>query len=288
MEYTMIIKPAHLKKEFDEACRGEIFKRGLTTGFPDLDENIKLAKSYLTIITGYPGSGKSEWLDAVLLNMTLLHNWKIMYFSPENHPVEQHMAKLAEKYIGCGVSQFTTTNRDESFEYLTEHFTWTYPEDPTLDIILSNAFEVYQETGLDALVIDPWNALTSKRDTQLIHEDLGRRLTKTIKFARDNDILVCVVAHPSKPLKDKQGNIGMPNLYDISDGAMWRNKADYGIVCHRQDMSKNELIISVQKIKQKWMGKLGMKVLQYDWRSGRFKCDSEEDFYLPTEITPPF
>ncbi len=284
----MIIHPEERISQFDKVCNGEIFKQGYSTGFDVLDPHIKLAKSYLAIITGFPGSGKSEWLDAALLNTTLLHNWKIVYYSPENHPVEQHMAKLAEKYIGTQATRFTKSNKEKAIKYLQEHFTWTYPENPTLETILDHTIKIKESKGVDVLVIDPWNALTNDRGGALTHEDLGRRLTKTIKFARDNQILVCVVAHPSKPQKDKEGNIGMPNLYDISDGAMWRNKADYGVICHRPDMTKNELIISIQKIKQKWMGTLGMQQLDYDWISGRFKCQHEEIFTLPKDSNLPF
>jgi len=285
----MIIHPNERLNQFDKVCNGEIFKQGFSLGFDSLDYHIKFAKSYLAIITGYPGSGKSEWLDAVLLNMSILHKWKVLYYSPENHPVEQHMAKLAEKLIGKAAIKFTNFNKENAIEHLQEYFTWTYPDNPTLESILDNALAVKEEKGVDVVVIDPWNALTNDRGGALTHEDLGKRLTKAIKFARDNNILVCVVAHPSKPQKEKDGSFAMPTLYDISDGAMWRNKADYGIICHRPDMGKNELIVSIQKVKQKWQGKLGMATLDYDYISGRFKSQSSEDFTMPNEEPPlPF
>lgn len=284
----MVIRPSQRLKEFDEVCSGEIFKRGLSTGFLDLDEYIKLAKSYLTIVTGFPGSGKSEIVDAILVNMSLMYGWKTLFFSPENHPVEQHMSKLAEKFIGKQSIHFTKEERNNAISFLDSYCTWIYPEHPTLDIIIKSAIEHKTKYGLDVLVIDPWNALDHERGGRMMHEDLGFRLSQLLKVGRDHDILVIVVAHPKVPQKDKNGCFPMPNLYDISDGAMWRNKADYGIVVHRPDMSKNELLVSIQKIKQKWMGKVGASNLQYDWRSGRFKCTSANGFYLPNEISPPF
>jgi twinkle protein len=55
-----------------------------------------------TVVTGWPGSGKSEWLDALLVNLTK-SGWKFAIFSPENQPTELHIAKLLEKIAGKAV-----------------------------------------------------------------------------------------------------------------------------------------------------------------------------------------
>lgn len=44
----------------------------------------------LTIITGVPNSGKSEWIDALLTNLTHLHGWSFALCSMEKkvtHPL---------------------------------------------------------------------------------------------------------------------------------------------------------------------------------------------------------
>lgn len=285
----MIVDPSTRMKLFDKVCTGELKKKALTTGYMDLDDHLLLAKGYLMILTGYPGSGKSEWLDAILLNMSIMHDWKVMYFSPENHPVEQHMLKLAEKICNKKGEYFDKEDKRKSFDMICKNFTWFDPENPTLVSILDSAKSVQNDKGLDVLVIDPWNAVDHERkERAMLHENLGYSLSKILKFGRDRDILTVIVAHPTKPMKDKDGNIGMPNLYDISDGAMWRNKADYGIVVHRPDMGKNQMLVSIQKIKQKHMGKLGMLLFDYDFMSGRFKGVKESDFFLPNEMTAPF
>lgn len=264
-------------------------RKGLSTGYTDLDKLIRLAKGYLMVITGIPGMGKSEWLDAVLVNMSLEHGWKTLFYSPENHPIEMHMGKLAEKFIGKSILKFTETENDTAMEYLDNYFLWTDPEVPLLETLLDQAKLQIDTDGLDCLVIDPWNAVMHKRAAaELLHEYLANTLTRIIKFARDNNVLIAIVAHPSKPQKDKDGSYPVPTLYDISDGAMWRNKMDYGVVCHRPDMTKNQLAVYVQKIKQKWMGKVGMEVLDYDWQSGRFKNMSDQEYKLVTEIQAPF
>lgn len=283
----MIISPKERQKEFAELTKG-ITKKGLSTGFESIDEYMKLATSYLAIITGVPGSGKSEFLDAVVINMTLMHGWKTAYFSPENYPLENHMSKLAEKFIGKHIKEFKKEDTEKALDFLEENFKWIYPEEPELDTILNGALRIKEASGLDCLVIDPWNAVTHKRNNAMVHEYLAEALSKLIRFGRTQNVLIAVVAHPTKPQKDKDGNYAPLNLYDISDGAMWRNRCDYGIIVNRPDMSKNEIEVVMGKIKNKWMGKLGSARLDYDFQTGRFKCTYKKEFLLPSEIEPPF
>lgn len=284
----MIIKPDSRKDAFAKLRKGGLQKKGLSTGFNDLDDLFKLAKGYLMITTGYPSCGKSEFLDAVLVNMTLQHNWKVLYYSPENHPIEQHMSKLAEKFIGKHIMQFSNDDCDSSLDYLTKHFAWMYPENPELDRLLCLANEHHADNGLDCLVIDPWNAVTHHRGASMVHEYLSEALSKVIRFGREKEVLMSVVAHPTKPFRDKDGTIPIPTLYEISDGAMWRNKAEYGLVIHRPDLSRNQIEVYSQKVKYKWMGKVGMKKLDYNYENGRFKGLNDREFTIPSEIVAPF
>jgi len=289
MNNKVIVDPNDCYERYELACKGQLKKKALSTGFICLDENLLLSKGYLMILTGFPGSGKSEWLDAILLNMSIMYQWKVAYFSPENHPVEQHMLKLAEKFNKKQGVHFSKDEKVTAYNHICGFYHWLDPDHPTLDVMIDAAIAIKNKKGLDVLVVDPWNALDNERKQgAMLHENLGYQLSKLLKFGRDNDILVCVVAHPTKPQKDKDGNIGMPTLYDISDGAMWRNKADFGVVIHRPDMQKNQVLVSIQKIKQKHLGKLGMTYMDYDFASGRFKSPNDSDFFLPNELTPPF
>ena len=284
----MIIRPQDREKSFKQLRNGGLAKKGLSTGFVDLDEHIKLAKGYMAIISGYPGCGKSEALDAILVNMSLLHEWKVLYYSPENHPVEQHMSKISEKFIGKHITEFSNVDFDDALHYMSKYFTWMYPDSPKLDTLLNLATEHAETNGLDCLVIDPWNAVSHNHSGQMIHEYLSEALSKVIKFARDKNVLSAIIAHPTKPLREKDGSFPVPDLYSISDGAHWRNKCDLGIIFHRPDMSKNEIQMYIQKIKYKWMGKLGMVELDYNWRNGRFKGKNDKEFLLPTETEAAF
>jgi twinkle protein len=60
---------------------------------------LQVVPGELTIVTGLSNSGKSEWLDALTVNLAQHHHWRIAVCSLENTPVE-HGRKLMEKYLG--------------------------------------------------------------------------------------------------------------------------------------------------------------------------------------------
>ncbi len=284
----MVVTAAELAKEFSQLRNGTATRTTCSTGYPSLDPYIRFAKRYLAIITGYPSSGKSEWLDGALVNLSLSHQWKILYFSPENFPIQEHVAKLAEKLVGKPVRQFTAQNEKTALDFLNMHFAWIDLEYPTIDEIFAWAQQRKETLGLDCLVIDPWNGIRHERSGLREDEYLMEVLTRLLNFARRENVFLAIVAHPKNPSKDKDGKFPDCTLYDISGGAMWRNKADYGIVIHRPNMAIHRLEVGVSKLKQKWMGSVGRIPLDYDQKSGRFKDIDSKEFSVPHDSSYPF
>ena len=94
--------------------------------------------------------------------------------------------------------------------------------------------------GIRGLVIDPYNELDHQRPLHMTEtEYVSQMLTKIKRFAQHNDVHVWFVAHP-RQLQGWRGD--PPNLYDISGSAHFINKADNGIVIHRnRDPDKGAL-----------------------------------------------
>ena len=94
--------------------------------------------------------------------------------------------------------------------------------------------------GIRGLVIDPYNELDHQRPVQMTEtEYVSQMLTKIKRFAQYYDVHVWFVAHP-RQLREWKGE--PPNLYDISGSAHFINKADNGIVIHRnRDPDKGNL-----------------------------------------------
>lgn len=56
----------------------------------------QVAPGELTLVTGVPNSGKSEWLDALAVNLAAAYGWRFALCSLENDR-EGHLIKLIEK-----------------------------------------------------------------------------------------------------------------------------------------------------------------------------------------------
>ena len=59
----------------------------------------QVAPGELTLVTGVPNSGKSEWLDALAVNLAARHGWRFALCSLENDRLG-HLVKLLEKRVG--------------------------------------------------------------------------------------------------------------------------------------------------------------------------------------------
>lgn len=257
----------------------DLFERGvqsgLTIGHRAIDDQITWESGRLAIVTGIPSSGKSEFVDYIVCKLNILYGWKAAIFSPENFPLKFHYAKLFEKLIGKKFSKNSATEIEwsQAYDHIRNNFFYVLNEDDlTVKSILDSAKILVRTRGVKVLVIDPYNKLEHKytdSETQYI----SRFLDQIIQFAKMNDVLVFLVAHPKK-MNKTNGKFDVPSLYDISGSANFFNKTDYGITVHRktdgQNVMINEVEIYFQKIKYKHLGTQGIISLNYDYNSGRF------------------
>lgn len=250
--------------------------QGWSTGFPTLDEYYKPRERYMSIVTGIPGHGKSEVIDAIVVNIARQYGAKFCVYSPENFPVSFHAIKLAEKYTGVKHSKLTSEGKREAHEWVDKHFTFLYPSEAnsTIDGILSLAKEVQDKFGCQGLVIDPYNEVDHQRPAGLSEtEYISQFLTKVRRFSRENKVHTWIVAHPAKLQKNKDGKYDPPGPYDISGSAHWRNKADFCLTVHRADFLNPQGLTDIHlgKVKFKHFGKVGMASLRYEYESGCYQ-----------------
>jgi hypothetical protein len=269
-------------------------KRGVSPGWPGLAKLYTVVKGQLNIVTGIPSHGKSEFTDALMVNLARKEGWNFVVYSPENYPVELHARKLMEKIAGRNMFGAERIPRDQlqmNIEWVLKHFTFLdgCDEDVTLDSIFDAVQEQRKRRPVDGVLIDPWNELESTRPEKMTETDfIGNSLKRCRMFARKHEIAFWIVAHPTKMRKDqKTGEYPIPTLYDISGSAHWYNKADNGIVVHR-DFTSNQTDILVQKIKFKYYGKTGFVTMKYDPISGQYReMETADHFVPPPRQLPP-
>lgn len=250
------------------------YQRGLSTGFLAVDHLYTVRPGEWTVITGIPGSGKSEWLDAVMVNMAMEHGWKFAVCSPENQPIKEHVIKLAEKVINKPFlagrnNRMSTLELEQAVAWINEHFFFILPERITLKNIMDLCRVQIERKGVNALIVDPWNEVEAEKPGNVTETDyISKSLSEIRKFTRKYMIHTWIVAHPTKLQKDQKTNkYNVPTPYDISGSAHWRNKADNAIAVHR-NIPSVEAEIHIQKIRFKIVGRVGLAKLNYEIATG--------------------
>ena len=95
-------------------------------------------------------------------------------------------------------------------------------------------------------------------------------LTKIESFAKKYDVLVFIVAHPTKMYRDKDGNIEEPTMYNIKGGGEWYDASYHGILVHRNYEEKT-VKAKILKVKFQNLGENGAEAhFKWEPRSGCF------------------
>ena len=258
---------------------------GDSTGWPSIDQFYTVATKQWTVVTGPPNHGKSEWLDALTINM-IRQGWQMIYFSPENQPHELHIVKQLEKWLG---KPFGTgpTKRMTKEEYIDAGIELAhrvafitvdaeFAETPSVSSVIhtvARQVETWRKHGTGqkiGVVIDPWNEMDHARPQNLSEtEYISQTLSMIRQFARDWDLHIWLVAHPTKLQKNKDGTVPVARLYDISGSAHFANKADCGISVQR-DFDTGAVFIHVLKVRFKNIGKIGTAEMSWDRVTGRY------------------
>lgn len=245
-----------------------LYENGMPTGYElglKVDKLFRLDTSMVSVITGVPNYGKSEFLDFTCIRLNKKYGLKTLYYSPENFPVKRHLAKLLSKLTNKSFNNLSKEEIDANIDYIADNFYFlNYETVNTLDDILNEAEQLIVSNNIKILNIDPYNTLEDQRPSNLTEtEYVSQVMTRLQKFAKKNDILINLVVHPKKLQTDVNGYTVMPNRYDLNGSANFANKADYIVIVHR-DFINNTTIIKCDKCKFSNYGKIGECEIQYD------------------------
>lgn len=295
----LICVPANNYRQHVEKLWEKGLPPGDSTGWGTLDKFYTVMPGHLTIVTGWPGSGKSEWIDALCMNLARKYGWRVAFFSDENKPSEIHVVKLAEKFVGLPFSEgpsprMTREEMHEAIGEISQYFGFmdtaadSKREVFTLDHILTAAQNWFQLEGIwrsdvrKGLVIDPWNSIEHTYPKQW-NETLyiSACLTGIRAWARNNNVHVWLVAHPQKLRRDDAGKLPIPRPDSISGSQHWWNKADNCVAIYREFESEEDspsfakrvrdtVDIQVQKVRFKHIGRQGVAQLRYERSTGRY------------------
>jgi hypothetical protein len=254
------------------------------------EQHYRPAKATLNTYTGIPSHGKSEFIDSIMLNMTLTHGWKWAVFRPEDYPTERAVQKFAEKLLGKGLfTSMTDVDVDMVMDYIGDKFFIINPtsDNITIEQVKELSDKALDQYGVDGITWDPWNEM--QLDVRAYEKEtdcIGRNLAFLRRWARRRDFCFNIVAHPTKIQKDfRTKKYPVVTLYDINGSAHWYNKTDNGFSIYRNFDSESggndNIDVYIQKVKFKAHGKVGLVNFKYQVVSGRF-LELDELGNIPT------
>ena len=212
-------------------------------------ENFKVRLGDFSVVTGTPGFGKTSFINDVMCGISVDHDLTIAWASFEQEPQRDHRRNLRSWFCGEPEWWLTPDQKAAADAWINARHVFLVPgedEDPTLEWLLDKLEVAARQFGAKIIIIDPWNEIEHARNRDESEtEYIGRAIRTLKRFAKAFKVHICVVAHPTKSAKDGDGNYKMPTLYDIAGSANWYNKADLGVIVHRQD--KDNTLIKVQK-----------------------------------------
>ena len=255
------------------------FKKGFQIGLDNFDDIFSTYTGQFITVTGIPSSGKSDFVDQMVVGYNQEYGWKTAFASPENAPTYLHAHKLMRKVWGDMPTK-GDIGRDkwnQVANHVNDNFFFIDMERYTLESVLRKGAELVKRKGIKCLVIDPFNKV---RDVDCTTEDVNRYtmeyLTKIETFAKKYDVLVFIVAHPTKMYKDSNGKIEEPTMYNIKGGGEWYDASYHGLLVHR-DYELKTTKVKVLKVKFQNLGENGAEAF--------FKWEPKSGCFIP-EVMP--
>ena len=249
------------------------FKRGYQVGLSNFDSIFSTYTGQFITVTGIPSSGKSDFVDQMVVGYNQNYDWKTAFASPENAPTYLHAHKIMRKVWQDmpRKDDIGTDKWNAVADHVNDNFFFIDMERYTLDSVLRKGAELVKRKGIKCLVIDPFNKI---RDIDSNLEDVNRYtmeyLSKIEIFAKKYDVLVFVVAHPTKMYKDKDGKMEEPTMYNIKGGGEWYDASYHGILIHR-DYENKTVKAKVLKVKFQNLGENGAEAhFRWEPKSGCF------------------
>lgn len=233
-------------------------------------------------ITGIPGHGKTEFVDAMTLDLARMYGHETLVAGFEQAP-EEHDIKLIRKMIGADItcpSWFSDESNipifDEAYDFVTKryHHFDINKVGGNINTILTKAakkISKLRSEGRDPryMVMDPFNMLSIKGRFSG-HEKVEEILRRLTHFSHQMGILVILVAHPFKMKKDENtGQYAVPDFYSVKGSSAFFEMSYHGITIYRRD--DGLVMVKILKVKQNNMGDTGAEVFfEYERPSGRY------------------
>jgi len=250
--------------------------KGMLTGMPLFDDIFSAELGQYTLVTGVPQSGKSEWLDQIIVKYNLNTKNKVGFVSIENEPFIFHYDKIAQKLFGrrpnkndIGEDELEEVKQYINDNYFHVHFEKRY----YLEEVLSKFKELSRRKGCRIFVIDPFNKVKLKNNISSITEFTNEYHTQLDIFVKETNSHLFLVAHPNKTEQSEgsDSTFKMPNAYSIKGGGEHFDMS-YNVIGVNRIYEQKIVQVKTLKVKFKHLGEQQKSVFYgYNTINGRYE-----------------
>lgn len=250
--------------------------KGMTTGDKKFDDIFSAEFGQYTLITGVPQSGKSEFLDHIIVKYNIETKNKVCYVSIENEPFIFHYDKLVQKIFGkrpnkdmIGTNELNNIKKYISENFFHVHFEKRY----YLNEVLSKFREIVKRKGCRIFVIDPFNKVKLGKSIQNINDFTSEYHLMLDEFVKETKSHLFLVAHPTKMhyAEGSDMSYNMPSAYDIKGGGEHFDMS-YNVIGVNRIYEQNIVHVKTLKIKFKHLGQQQKSVFYgYNTINGRYE-----------------
>lgn len=255
--------------------------RATAIGIEGLEDLWPVVPGTLSVITGWPGHGKSTAVLAAA-GALMMQGLPLAIGSFETMVKPVLQRRLRATLYRCPEDDARAKQRGPADDMLSEKLriiSNLHVDDDTeltIERIIEAATVAVLRDGIRLLIIDPWNEMEHQRKRDETEtEYVGRAIRLLKRFGRDYQCAVWVVAHPRKPSSDGQPR--RPSLLDLAGSANFANKADYGVIFHRPALDNDLVEASVVKKRMGLPGAMGQVTLA--WRSQTSSYEKTGEYF---------
>lgn len=277
-------------ERIDKLSKNEIPLRGLSTGFPDLDNILAgFQKSDLIILASRPSLGKSSLALDFIRNASCRQNIPTGIFSLEMSK-DQLVDRLISSQSGVDLwrlrtGRLSTDGEDNDFSKLQQAFgvlseAPIYIDDSASSNILqmrAMARRLQADKGLGLLVVDYLQLMQPTNPNISIVQQITEISRSLKELARELNIPVLALSQLSRAVEQRSPQI--PRLADLRDSGSLEQDADVVMFIHREDKykpdtpRKNIADILISKHRN---GPPGVVELYFDEQRASFRSISKQ------------
>lgn len=239
-----------------------------TTGWWDLDKLVRLTPG-LTIITGYSGAGKSQFLWQLNAYLCGVKGWNGIagYFENDTKEAVEEINELMTYIDVPGVPAY---RKHEADQLLDERMTFLDArqargngERITTDWLIDLGEALVIKDNVRFAIFDTWSRIARSTSTHRSEaEQINEELQKLQDFGHQFGVCVILCAHPTKPKTDHKFP---PTEYDIAGSRSFNDNADGVWVLHRPSKDTEASYFRNAKVRnQRKGGSLGWLEFMFD------------------------